>query len=152
MKRARHADGQIIALLQGAQAGASIEDLCRRQGTSEGTCHKWKQKFGGLEVRDAQRLLEEENRKLKKLVADQALDNLVLKDCSEKNPKAQSATLCHDRSHHPLWAFRLPLLPSHRWNHSSLPYQPQGGKDTAFAWNCLNQTPNKTEILDPAAA
>lgn len=59
-----------------------IEDLCRRHGLSQATYYKWKQKFGDLEIRDAQRLrlLEEENRKLKKLVADQALDNMVLKE------------------------------------------------------------------------
>ena len=82
MKRARHTEEQIIAVLQEAQAGANIEDLCRRHGISQATYYKWKQKFGGLEIRDAQRLrlLEEENRKLKKLVAEQALDNMVLKE------------------------------------------------------------------------
>lgn len=82
MKRARHTEEQIIAVLQEAQAGANIEDLCRRHGISQATYYKGKQKFGGLEIRDAQRLrlLEEENRKLKKLVADQALDNMVLKE------------------------------------------------------------------------
>lgn len=82
MKRARHTEEQIIAVLQEAQAGANIEDLCRRHGISQATYYKWKQKFGGLEIRDAQRLrlLEDENRKLKKLVADQALDNMVLKE------------------------------------------------------------------------
>ena len=60
----------------------TIEELCRRHGISAATYYKWKQKFGGLEVKDARRLrlLEEENRKLKKLVADQALDNMVLKE------------------------------------------------------------------------
>lgn len=69
-------------MLQEAQAGANVEELCRRHGISQATYYKWKQKFGGLEIRDAQRLrlLEEENRKLKKLVADQALDNMVLKE------------------------------------------------------------------------
>lgn len=82
MKRARHTEEQIIAVLQEAQAGANIEELCRRRGISQATYYKWKQKFGGLEIRDAQRLrlLEEENRKLKRLVADQALDNMVLKE------------------------------------------------------------------------
>jgi putative transposase len=82
MKRARHREEQIIAVLQEAQAGSSIEELCRRHSISATTYYKWKQKFGGLEVKDAQRLrlLEEENRKLKKLVADQALDNMVLKE------------------------------------------------------------------------
>jgi putative transposase len=82
MKRARHSEEQIIAVLQEAQAGSTIEELCRRHGISAATYYKWKQKFGALEVKDAQRLrlLEEENRKLKKLVADQALDNMVLQE------------------------------------------------------------------------
>jgi putative transposase len=82
MKRSRHTEEQIIAVLQEAQAGATIEELCRRHGISQATYYKWKQKFGGLEVNDARRLrfLEDENRKLKKLVADQALDMTVLKE------------------------------------------------------------------------
>ena len=63
MKRARHREEQIIAVLQEAQAGSTIEELSRRHGISAATYYKWKQKFGGLEVKDAQRLrlLEEEN-------------------------------------------------------------------------------------------
>jgi putative transposase len=82
MKRARHTEEQIISVLKEAQAGAAIDDLCRRHGISQATYYKWKQKFGGLEVSDARRLrqLEDENRQLKKLVADQALDNMVLKE------------------------------------------------------------------------
>ena len=82
MKRQRHSEEQIIAVLQEAQAGATIEELCRRHGISQGTDYKWKQKFSGMEVNDARRLrlLEDENRKLKKLVADQALDMMVLKE------------------------------------------------------------------------
>ena len=82
MKRQRHSEEQIIAVLQEAQAGATIEELCRRHGISQGTYDKWKQKFSGMEVNDARRLrlLEDENRKLKKLVADQALDMVVLKE------------------------------------------------------------------------
>lgn len=82
MKRARHTEEQIISVLKEAQAGATIDDLCRRHGISQATYYKWKQKFGGMEVNDARRLrqLEDENRQLKKLVADQALDNMVLKE------------------------------------------------------------------------
>ena len=81
MKRQRHSEEQIIAVLQEAQAGATIEELCRRHGISEGTYYEWKQS-SGMEVNDARRLrlLEDENRKLKKLVADQALDMMVLKE------------------------------------------------------------------------
>lgn len=86
MKRQRHSEEQIIAVLKEAQAGAKVDEVCRRHGISQPTYYKWKQRFGGLEVSDAKRLrmLEEENRKLKKLVADQALDAMVLKELLSK--------------------------------------------------------------------
>lgn len=86
MKRQRHTEEQIIQVLNEAQAGAAIEELCRRHGISQTTYYKWRQKFGGLQVSDSRRLrlLEDENRKLKKLVADQALDALVLKELLQK--------------------------------------------------------------------
>ena len=86
MKRSRFTDEQIIHLLQEAQAGVAVAELCRRHGIGESTFYKWKQRFGGLKVDEARRLrlLEEENRKLKKLVADQALDAMVLKELLAK--------------------------------------------------------------------
>lgn len=86
MKRQRHAEEQIIQVLNEAQAGAPIDELCRRHGISQATYYKWKQKFGGMEVNETKRLrlLEDENKKLKKLVADQALDMMVLKDLLAK--------------------------------------------------------------------
>ena len=86
MKKQRHSEEQIIQVLHEAQAGAAIDELCRRHGVSQATYYKWKQKFGGMEVSDARRLrfVEDENRKLKKLVADQALDMMVLKDLLAK--------------------------------------------------------------------
>ena len=86
MKRQRHTEEQIIQVLNEAQAGATIDELCRRHGISQATYYKWRQKFGGLQVSDTRRLrlLEEENRKLKKLVADQALDMMVLKELLQK--------------------------------------------------------------------
>lgn len=86
MKRARHTEEQIIQVLQEARAGATAAEVCRRHGISEATFYKWKQKFGGLQVSDAKRLrlLEDENRKLKKLVADQALDAMVLRELLAK--------------------------------------------------------------------
>jgi len=86
MKRQRHTEEQIIQVLNEAQAGAPVEDLCRRHGISQATYYKWRQKFGGLQVSDTRRLrlLEDENRKLKKLVADQALDMMVLKELLQK--------------------------------------------------------------------
>lgn len=86
MKGKRYSEEQIITVLKEGQAGAAVSEVCRRHGISAQTYYAWKRKFGGMEVSDARRLkgLEEENRKLKKLVADQALDNMVLKDLLSK--------------------------------------------------------------------
>ena len=86
MKRSRFSDDQIIGILKEQEAGAVMADVCRRHGISEATFYKWKAKFGGLEVTEAKRLrtLEEENAKLKKLLAEAMLDIAVLKDISSK--------------------------------------------------------------------
>ena len=86
MKRSRFNDEQIIGILKEQEAGAVTVDACRRHGISEATFYKWKAKFGGLEVTEAKRLrtLEEENAKLKKLLAEAMLDIAVLKDISSK--------------------------------------------------------------------
>ena len=87
MRTSRFTDEQIVATLKEHEAGASTRELCRRLGISSQTLYHWKRKFGGLEVNDARRLrqIEEENRRLKRLVADQALDILALKDVLSKN-------------------------------------------------------------------
>lgn len=84
--KTRHTEEQIIQALKEHLAGTPVAELCRRHGVSQPTFYKWRHKFGGLEVSDAKRLrlIEEENRKLKKLVADQALDMMVLKDLLAK--------------------------------------------------------------------
>ena len=84
--KTRHAEEQIIQALKEHQAGAPVAELCRRHGISQPTFYKWRQKFGGLEVNEAKRLrlIEDENHKLKKLVANQALDMMVLKDLLAK--------------------------------------------------------------------
>jgi putative transposase len=87
MARKRHTEEQIIAVLKEAQAGLNVLDLCRKHGISDATFYKWRAKYGGLEVSDAKRLrqLEEENRRLKQMVADQALDIQALKAVTAKN-------------------------------------------------------------------
>ena len=86
MKRSRFSDEQIIGILKEQESGAVTADVCCRHGISEATFYKWKAKFGGLEVSEAKRLrtLEEENGKLKKLLAEAMLDIAVLKDISSK--------------------------------------------------------------------
>ena len=97
-KRQRHTEEQIIQVLDEAQTGAAVDELCRRHGISQATYDKWGQQFGGLQVSDSRRLrlLEDENRKLTKLVADQALDAMVLKDLLQKNPETQGSPFRHE--------------------------------------------------------
>ena len=84
MKRSRFSEEQIIAVLKEQEAGMATADICRRHGVSSATFYKWKSKYGGLEVSDARRLrqLEQENARLKKLLADSMLDNAMLKEIS----------------------------------------------------------------------
>ena len=86
MKRSRFTEEQVIAILKEQEAGSRTADICRKHGVSEATFYKWKSKFGGMEVSDARRLraLEEENTKLKKLLAEAMLDNAILKDVAAK--------------------------------------------------------------------
>ena len=86
MKRSRFSEEQIISILKEHEAGVIVADLCRKHGMSAATFYSWKAKFGGLEVSDAKRLkaLEDENAKLKRLLADAMLDNTALKDLLSK--------------------------------------------------------------------
>jgi putative transposase len=86
MKRSRFSDEQIIAILKEHEAGMATAEICRRHGISPATFYKWKAKYGGLEVSEAKRLrsLEDENAKLKKLLAEAMLDIAVLKDITAK--------------------------------------------------------------------
>ena len=82
MKRKRFAEEQIIAILKEHESGVPVAELCRKRGVSDASIYKWKAKFGGMEVSEAKRLkqLEDENARLKRLLADAMLDNTALKD------------------------------------------------------------------------
>lgn len=82
----RFSEEQIIRILQEAEAGTKVMDLCRKHGMSDATYYNWKAKYGGMTVSDAKKLktLEDENRRLKRLVADLSLDNQALKAVIEK--------------------------------------------------------------------
>ncbi len=85
MKAGRFTEAQIIGVLREQEAGAKTSDVCRIHGISSATFYKWKAKYGGLEVSDAERLKAlEENAKLKKLLAEATLDNAMLKDVASK--------------------------------------------------------------------
>ena len=86
MKRSRFTEEQIIGILREHESGMKTADVCRKHGISEATFYKYKAKFGGMDVSDARKLkaLESENAKLKKLLAEQMLDNAVLKDIALK--------------------------------------------------------------------
>jgi putative transposase len=86
MRRSRFKEEQIIAILREQEAGSPTADVCRKHGISSATFYKWKARFGGLEVSDAKRLkaLEDENAKLKKLLAETMLDNAILKDINSR--------------------------------------------------------------------
>ena len=82
MKRSRFTEEQIIVILKEQEAGVPVADLCRKHGVSNASIYKWKAKYGGMDVSEAKRLkaLEDENARLKKLLADAMLDNSALKD------------------------------------------------------------------------
>ena len=82
MPRKRHTEEQVIGILKEADAGFAVDELCRKHGISSPTFYKWKAKYGGLDVSEARRLkaLEDENGKLKRMLADAMLDNVALKD------------------------------------------------------------------------
>ncbi len=86
MSKKRYTEEQIIGFLKAAESGRSVAEVCRQHGFSNGSFYAWKKKFSGMEVSDARKLrsLEDENRRLKKLVADLSLDNQMLKEVNSK--------------------------------------------------------------------
>jgi len=87
MKKVRYSEEQIIGVLKEAEAGMPIVELCRKYGISDATYYNWKAKYGSMTVSDAKKLkqLEDENRRLKQIVADLSLDNQALKAVISKN-------------------------------------------------------------------
>ena len=87
MRKSRFSEEQIIAILREYEAGAKLDELCRRHNVSQTTFYEWRAKYGGMTVSDAKRLkpLEDENRRLKELLAEALLDNKALKGLLEKN-------------------------------------------------------------------
>ena len=87
MKRKRFSEEQVIGVLKENEAGAKVDDVCRRHGISSATFYAWRRKYGGLDASDARRLrdLESENAKLKRIVADQMLDMSAMKELLAKN-------------------------------------------------------------------
>jgi len=87
MKKVRHSEEQIINMLKEAEAGIAVAELCRKHGVSDQTYYNWKAKYGGMTVSDARKLkqVEDENRRLKHIVADLTLDNQALKAVLSKN-------------------------------------------------------------------
>ena len=87
MKRIRFSEEQMIGVLKEQDSGAKVDEICRRHGISSATFYAWRKKFGGMEISDARRLraLKAENAKLKRIVADQAIDLVAMKDLLAKN-------------------------------------------------------------------
>ena len=86
MKKSKHSDSEKVKAVKSLEAGATAEVVCRELGISRSTLYQWRSKYGGMEVSQVRRLreLEEENRKLKQMYADLALDNQILRDVIEK--------------------------------------------------------------------
>ena len=117
MRKSRFSEEQIIGMIREHEAGVKTADICRKYGISDATFYKYKAKFGGMTVSDARRLktLEEENSKLKRLLADAMLDKAALKDLLAKNSAAgREARSCGSSPGLP-WDERAAGVPGHRY-------------------------------------
>ena len=87
MKQSKYSDAQILSILKQAEGGVPVSEVCREHGMSNASFYKWRSKYGGMDVSNMKRLkeLEQENARLKKLVADMALDNDILKEAASGN-------------------------------------------------------------------
>lgn len=87
MKKKRYSEEQIIGILKENESGMSVEQLARKHDVAAGTIYRWRNQYGGMEVNELKKMkgIEEENRRLKRLVADLSLDNQMLKDINSKN-------------------------------------------------------------------
>ena len=94
MKKSKFTEAQIVFALKQSETGVSVQEVCRKMGVSEATFYNWKKKYGGLGVTELKRLrqLEEENFKLKQIVADLSLDKQMLQDVLKKSFEADSET------------------------------------------------------------
>lgn len=130
MKTKQYTEEQIIAVLKEGEVGAKVADLCRKYGMSSATYYNWKSKYAGLSVSELRRLkaLEEQNRRLKQIVADQALDNRALKEnYSQKTSKAQGQAFgCLSHQREP-WAERKKSLSPGRYLVVCLPVPAEAG-------------------------
>ena len=129
MKARQYTEEQIIAVLREGEAGARVADLCRKYGMSDATYYNWKAKYAGLTVSELKRLkaLEDENRRLKQIVADQALDIRALKEFSQKTIKAQGQAFSGFSHQGEPWAERKTGLPSGGCLHVGLPVPAEAG-------------------------
>ncbi|MEO6846763.1 MAG: IS3 family transposase [Chthoniobacterales bacterium] len=142
MKKKRYSEEQIIGVLKQQEAGMPVKELIRQVGITEQTFYRWKSKFGGMEVSDAKKLraLEEENRRLKTMVADLMLDNNILKDVNSKKlvkPAAKRKLVEHARQGYPISERRACRLfglgPSTRY------YKPHRKRDDGPLRSALNK-------------
>ena len=159
MRKSRFSDEQIVAVLQEWDAGAKMADLVRRHGVTEQTLYRWKKKYGGLQGTEAKRLkaLEEENRQLKRLVADQALNLQVVKDLLGKSGDARATADGRHTRHGNRRVIRAASVPLHglRALDASLPTAPTTARGAPSALTRARGPASAlglSSLVSPAAA